>query len=50
MKHLFITAFSVHNGAELWRATLPTGARATPMTLQTAAGKQYIVIAAFRLP
>jgi quinoprotein glucose dehydrogenase len=39
-------AFSVHNGAELWRAKLPTGARATPMTFQTAAGKQYVVIAA----
>lgn len=39
-------AFSVLNGAELWRAKLPTGARATPMTFQTAAGKQYVVIAA----
>ncbi|HEU0119955.1 MAG TPA: pyrroloquinoline quinone-dependent dehydrogenase [Bryobacteraceae bacterium] len=39
-------AFRVDNGAEVWRAQLPTGARATPMTFQTASGRQYVVIAA----
>ena len=42
----YVRAFNVMNGSELWRAKLPTGARATPMTFQTANGKQYIVIAA----
>jgi len=42
----YVRAFNVMNGAELWRAKLPTGARATPMTFQTAGGKQYVVIAA----
>ena len=42
----YVRAFSVNNGTELWRAKLPTGARATPMTFQTANGKQYVVIAA----
>ena len=42
----YVRAFNVINGAELWRAKLPTGARATPMTFQTANGKQYVVIAA----
>ncbi|MBI2689029.1 MAG: pyrroloquinoline quinone-dependent dehydrogenase [Acidobacteria bacterium] len=42
----YMRAFHVFTGAELWRAKLPTGARATPMTFQTASGKQYVVIAA----
>jgi quinoprotein glucose dehydrogenase len=42
----YVRAFNVMNGSELWRAKLPTGARATPMTFQTANGKQYVVIAA----
>jgi len=42
----YMRAFSVVTGAELWRVKLPTGARATPMTFQTAAGRQFVVIAA----
>jgi len=38
-------AFDVETGALLWRAELPAGARATPMTYR-AGGKQYVVIAA----
>ena len=47
-----LRAFDVDNGAELWKAKLPAGARATPMTYRTAKGKQYVVIAAggFDLP
>ena len=38
-------AFDVETGKELWNATLPAGARATPMTYE-AGGRQYVVIAA----
>ncbi|HVT94991.1 MAG TPA: pyrroloquinoline quinone-dependent dehydrogenase [Bryobacteraceae bacterium] len=42
----YFRAFEVQTGAEVWKAKLPTGARATPMTYRTAKGKQYVVIAA----
>ena len=43
----FIRAFDVETGKELWKAELPAGANATPMTYQlTGSGKQYLVIAA----
>jgi quinoprotein glucose dehydrogenase len=38
-------AFDVDTGKELWKAQLPAGAQATPMTYQEN-GKQYVVIAA----
>jgi quinoprotein glucose dehydrogenase len=38
-------AFDVTDGRVLWRAQLPAGARATPMTYQTG-GRQFVVIAA----
>jgi quinoprotein glucose dehydrogenase len=38
-------AFDVEAGRELWTASLPAGARATPMTYE-AGGRQYVVIAA----
>jgi quinoprotein glucose dehydrogenase len=38
-------AFDLETGALLWKAPLPAGARATPMTYR-AGGKQYVVIAA----
>jgi quinoprotein glucose dehydrogenase len=38
-----LRAFDVETGRELWSATLPAGARATPMTYM-AGGKQYIAI------
>ena len=41
-----IRAFDLETGRELWRADLPAGARATPMTYVGADGRQYVVIAA----
>ncbi|MDB4900310.1 MAG: Pyrrolo-quinoline quinone beta-propeller repeat-containing protein [Gemmatimonadetes bacterium] len=42
-----IRAFDVETGRKLWEASLPAGARATPMTYQLSpSGKQYLVIAA----
>jgi quinoprotein glucose dehydrogenase len=38
-------AFDIETGRELWTATLPAGARATPMTYE-AGGRQFVVIAA----
>lgn len=40
-----IRAFDIDTGELLWRAELPGGARATPMTYR-AGGRQYVVIAA----
>jgi quinoprotein glucose dehydrogenase len=40
-----LRAFDVETGAELWKAKLPAGGIATPMTYQLG-GKQYVVIAA----
>jgi membrane-bound PQQ-dependent dehydrogenase (glucose/quinate/shikimate family) len=43
----FMRAFDVETGKELWKAKLPFGGHATPMTYQALKdGKQYIVIAA----
>jgi quinoprotein glucose dehydrogenase len=41
-----IHAFNSETGAELWKATLPTSARSTPMTFQGPDGKQYLIICA----
>ena len=38
-------AFDVDSGKELWKAPLPAGGRATPMTYESA-GRQFVVIAA----
>jgi quinoprotein glucose dehydrogenase len=40
-----IRAFESRTGRELWRADLPAGAKATPMTYEIG-GRQYVVIAA----
>jgi len=42
----YFRAFDVTNGRELWRAALPAGGKATPMTYLGADGRQYVVIAA----
>jgi quinoprotein glucose dehydrogenase len=42
----FLRAFDVETGKELWKAQLPAGANATPMTYRSLGGKQYVVIAA----
>ena len=42
----YLRAFSTESGEELWRAKLPTGGHANPMTYRSSAdGKQYVVIA-----
>jgi quinoprotein glucose dehydrogenase len=43
----FLRAFDIETGKELWKAQLPAGGHATPMTYRLGAnGKQYVVIAA----
>ncbi len=44
LEHAF-RAFDIETGRELWKATLPAGARATPMTYEVG-GRQFVVIAA----
>ena len=41
----YLRAFATESGAELWKARLPAGAQATPMTY-VFEGRQYVVIAA----
>ena len=41
----YLRAYSTDTGEELWRARLPAGGQATPMTYE-ANGKQFVVIAA----
>jgi quinoprotein glucose dehydrogenase len=43
----FLRGFDIETGKELWKAQLPAGANATPMTYRLASsGRQYLVIAA----
>jgi quinoprotein glucose dehydrogenase len=42
----FIRAFTTKDGKEVWKAPLPTSARATPMIFRNAKGEETIVIAA----
>jgi len=43
----YLRAYAVETGEELWRARLPAGGQATPMTYRLdAASRQYVVIAA----
>lgn len=42
---LYLRAFDIESGKELWKYQLPAGGQATPMTY-TISGKQYLVIAA----
>ncbi len=41
-----IYAFDVRSGQRLWKGTLPTSARSTPMTYLARDGRQYVVITA----
>ena len=41
-----IYAFEVASGKQLWRGSLPTSARATPMTYRGGDGRQYVVVSA----
>jgi quinoprotein glucose dehydrogenase len=40
-----LRAFDVETGDEVWKAELPAGGQATPMTYEFG-GRQYVVIAA----
>jgi quinoprotein glucose dehydrogenase len=43
----YLRAFAIETGAELWRAHLPAGGQATPMTYRLRRdGRQFVVIAA----
>lgn len=42
----YLRAFDARNGKEIWRARLPAGGQATPMTYLGEDGRQYVVIAA----
>ena len=43
----YLRAFDIETGEELWKARLPAGGQATPMTYRLRpGGKQYVVIAA----
>ena len=43
----YLRAFDTDTGKELWKARLPAGAQATPMTYQLHDnGRQYVVICA----
>jgi quinoprotein glucose dehydrogenase len=39
----YLRAFDLRNGSELWRARLPAGAQATPITY-TQGSRQYVVV------
>ncbi len=42
----YLRAYELYTGEELWRARLPAGGQATPITYATNSGRQFIVIAA----
>ena len=42
----YFRAIDTRSGRELWRAVLPAGGQATPMTYKTPGGRQFVVIAA----
>lgn len=42
----YLRAYDATNGKELWRARLPAGGQATPMTYEAADGRQFVVVVA----
>jgi len=42
----YLRAYDVTTGRELWKARLPAGAQATPMSYQGRDGRQYVVTVA----
>ncbi|MBA1272418.1 glucose/quinate/shikimate family membrane-bound PQQ-dependent dehydrogenase [Stutzerimonas azotifigens] len=42
----YLRAYDVTNGRELWKARLPAGGQATPMTYRSQAGRQIVVVVA----
>ena len=41
-----IRAYDVSTGEEVWKARLPAGGQATPMTYRSPSGRQFVVVAA----
>ncbi len=42
----YLRAYDLNNGKELWKARLPAGGQATPMTYTTDDGRQFVVMVA----
>ncbi|KQT52583.1 MULTISPECIES: glucose/quinate/shikimate family membrane-bound PQQ-dependent dehydrogenase [unclassified Aureimonas] len=42
----YLRAYDVSNGEELWKARLPAGGQATPMTYEGSDGRQYVLAVA----
>jgi quinoprotein glucose dehydrogenase len=42
----YVRGYDVRTGEELWRARLPAGGQATPMTYEGSDGRQYLLVAA----
>ncbi len=42
----YVRGYHLENGRELWKARLPAGGQATPMTYQGADGRQYLLVVA----
>ncbi|KQT42917.1 glucose dehydrogenase [Aureimonas sp. Leaf454] len=42
----YLRAYDVSNGREIWKARLPAGGQATPMTYQGSDGRQYVLAVA----
>ncbi|MBB5754926.1 membrane-bound PQQ-dependent dehydrogenase, glucose/quinate/shikimate family [Prosthecomicrobium pneumaticum] len=42
----YVRGYDVTTGAEIWKARLPAGGQATPMSYQGADGRQYLVVVA----
>lgn len=42
----YLRAYDTNNGKELWKARLPAGGQATPMTYSGKDGKQYVLVTA----
>ncbi len=42
----YLRAYDVSTGRELWKARLPAGGQATPMTYQSRSGRQMVVVVA----
>jgi quinoprotein glucose dehydrogenase len=42
----YLRAYDLTSGKQLWEARLPAGGQSTPMTYETADGRQFVVIVA----
>ncbi|WP_411884637.1 glucose/quinate/shikimate family membrane-bound PQQ-dependent dehydrogenase [Polaromonas sp. YR568] len=42
----YVRAYDLNNGDELWKARLPAGGQATPMSYAVADGRQFVVVVA----